>query len=268
MSAAAAVQPTMTTTMSAAVAADSRRWLSAVNEALGQAEGEQEQARCRPWPRLANDEAFDWWRIEYGGAAERIVTVGVATVETGELGRLAEALLANRGSQPEPPEGEELFRRIAEHFGRQIAGDGWAPAEVRSLERIQAPRRRDGFFAIEIGPESSSPAMLVAFDEAVEEQPADEARVRRPPESLGGVERLMDVELPVGVRFGKARMPLEKVLELKAGSLLELDRANDEPVDLTVNGAVVARGELMAVDGRYAVKITEIVNRWSRLSDV
>ena len=69
---------------------------------------------------------------------------------------------------------------------------------------------------------------------------------------------VMDVELNVLLRFGQRQMPLREVLELATGSVIELDRQVDEPVELLLDGKVIARGEAVIVDGNYGLRVTEI----------
>ena len=76
---------------------------------------------------------------------------------------------------------------------------------------------------------------------------------------------LLDIELPVTIRFGSAQMTFGDVMGLNAGSLVEFDRAPEEPVEVLVNGRVVARGEMVMVQGNYGVRITEISSRRERL---
>lgn len=71
-------------------------------------------------------------------------------------------------------------------------------------------------------------------------------------------ERLLDVELNVIVRFGVTNVPLREVVRMGVGTMIELNRAVDEPVELLVNGRLLARGEVVVVDGYYGVRITEI----------
>ncbi len=78
--------------------------------------------------------------------------------------------------------------------------------------------------------------------------------------------RLMDLELPLAVRLGRAKMPIQDVLKLTSGSLIELDRNVGDSVDLLVHGTVVARGEIVSQRGNYAVRIKEIVRRDDRLT--
>jgi flagellar motor switch protein FliN/FliY len=69
---------------------------------------------------------------------------------------------------------------------------------------------------------------------------------------------VMDVELNVSLRFGQRQLPLREVLELTSGSVIELDRMVDEPVELLLDGKLVARGEAVIVDGNYGLRVTEI----------
>jgi len=69
---------------------------------------------------------------------------------------------------------------------------------------------------------------------------------------------VMDVELNVSLRFGQRQLPLREVLELTSGSVVELDRLVDDPVELLLDGKVIARGEAVIVDGNYGLRVTEI----------
>ena len=77
-------------------------------------------------------------------------------------------------------------------------------------------------------------------------------------ENGGTLDLLLDMELPLTVRFGSARMPLADILKLTAGSVIDLDRASENSVELLVNGKVVARGAAVTVQGNYGIRISEI----------
>jgi flagellar motor switch protein FliN len=72
------------------------------------------------------------------------------------------------------------------------------------------------------------------------------------------IERLLDVELEVIVRFGLTQIPLRELVRIGVGSMIELNRQVDEPVELLVNNRSLARGTVVVVDGYYGVCITEI----------
>jgi len=70
---------------------------------------------------------------------------------------------------------------------------------------------------------------------------------------------VMDVELEVVLRFGQRQLTLREVLELTSGSVVELDRQVDEPIELLLDGKVIARGEAVVIDGNYGLRVTEVV---------
>lgn len=76
---------------------------------------------------------------------------------------------------------------------------------------------------------------------------------------------LLDVEMPVSVSFGRAQLPLKDVIKLTTGSIVELDRTVSEPVEIIVNNAVIAQGEVVVVDGNFGVRITQILSKQDRL---
>jgi flagellar motor switch protein FliN/FliY len=86
---------------------------------------------------------------------------------------------------------------------------------------------------------------------------ADTAAV--PPAGDARLEAVLDVDLPLVVRFGTTSLPLRTLSGLGAGSVVELNRAPDDPVDLLVGDRVIARGEVVVVDGQYGVRITELL---------
>ncbi len=84
----------------------------------------------------------------------------------------------------------------------------------------------------------------------------------------GNLDLLLDVELGVTLRFGSRRAPLREVLELSPGAVLELNREIQEPVDLLLNDRVIARGDVVVVDGNYGLHITDVVSPEQRLRNL
>ncbi len=76
---------------------------------------------------------------------------------------------------------------------------------------------------------------------------------------------LLDVELPVSISFGRAQVQLKDVLKLTTGSIVELNRAISEPVEVVVNNCVIARGEVVVVEGNFGVRIQQVISRQERL---
>lgn len=74
----------------------------------------------------------------------------------------------------------------------------------------------------------------------------------------------MDVMLKVTVELGRTRMTLQQVLDLQNGSVVELDRLAGDPVDVFVNDLLIARGEVVVVDDKFGVRITEVISPENR----
>ncbi len=70
--------------------------------------------------------------------------------------------------------------------------------------------------------------------------------------------RFYDVNMPVSVELGRTSMPIGELLHLSEGAVIQLDRMVSQPVDIIAQGVRLARGEVVVVDDRYAVRITEI----------
>jgi len=80
-----------------------------------------------------------------------------------------------------------------------------------------------------------------------------------PAPATGDLERLQSVSVEVAVEIGRTHMTLGDALALAPGSIVTLDRSTDEPVDLLVNGRPIARGEVIAVDEEFGLRVTEIL---------
>ncbi|MEP6715346.1 MAG: flagellar motor switch protein FliN [Terriglobia bacterium] len=76
---------------------------------------------------------------------------------------------------------------------------------------------------------------------------------------------LLDVALPVSVSFGRTTLEIREVLKLTTGSIVELNRLMSEPVEVIVNDCVIARGEVVVINGNYGVRITELASREDRM---
>ena len=94
-----------------------------------------------------------------------------------------------------------------------------------------------------------------------EAPPAAGAAAAAPPPQPGrSIEAMLNVDLRVQVILGHARMPIAQLLKLSRGSVIELDRRIGEPVDVVINDRLVARGDLIKLEGdRIGVSLTEIV---------
>jgi flagellar motor switch protein FliN/FliY len=79
---------------------------------------------------------------------------------------------------------------------------------------------------------------------------------------------LCDIDLDATLRFGAREMALHEVLELGPGTVVELDRHVTEPVDLVVGDRIVARGEVVVMNGNFALRVTEVAAPQLRLESI
>jgi len=87
------------------------------------------------------------------------------------------------------------------------------------------------------------------------------------PEGHSNIDLLLDVPLPVSVELGRTTMAIRDILDLGAGSVVEVNRVAGEPVDILVNGRLVARGEVVVIDENFGVRILDMVSPEERLMD-
>jgi flagellar motor switch protein FliN len=83
-----------------------------------------------------------------------------------------------------------------------------------------------------------------------------------------GLELLLDVELEASLRFGSREMPLGEILDLGPGDVVQLDRHIADPVDLLVGDKIVARGEVVLVNGNFGLRVTEVAEHRKRLESI
>ncbi|MFC1528870.1 flagellar motor switch protein FliN [Candidatus Latescibacterota bacterium] len=76
----------------------------------------------------------------------------------------------------------------------------------------------------------------------------------------GNIDRLLDVVLNLSVELGQKQMQIKEILDLGPGKIIELDKLAGEPVDLLVNGKLLAKGEVVVVDENFGVRITDLIN--------
>ena len=79
------------------------------------------------------------------------------------------------------------------------------------------------------------------------------------------LEMLLDIPIQMSVELGSARMAIHELLQLVEGSIIELDKMAGEPLDIRANSRLVARGEVVVVDDKIGVRITDVVNPRERV---
>jgi len=106
------------------------------------------------------------------------------------------------------------------------------------------------------------------WQEALKEQEEKEKEEKKEvltPDIQEKLKKFLDLPLLIEVVVGSTTLTLEEVLNLGPGSVVELDNLVEEPVDIKVNGKLVAKGEIVVVEEKFGVKITDIVEKEERV---
>ncbi|MDR3331740.1 MAG: flagellar motor switch protein FliN, partial [Synergistaceae bacterium] len=83
--------------------------------------------------------------------------------------------------------------------------------------------------------------------------------------SQGNIDLIVDIPVRVTVELGRTRKTIGEVLALGPGSVVELNKMAGEPVDVLVNGKLIARGEVVVIDESFGIRVTEVVSRAERI---
>jgi len=119
----------------------------------------------------------------------------------------------------------------------------------------------------ETGSAQSSPFQLLE-ETGASAQPFVPLAQAAPQPLPTGIDLILDVPLELTVELGRKRMFIKDVLELTIGSIVELDRVAGEPVDVLVNGRIIARGEVVVIEDNFGIRITEIINPQEQLVEI
>lgn len=152
-------------------------------------------------------------------------------------------------------------------FAKAIEGQFAGRASARESGTWQAPSEGGTRISIEIRyPAGQWPSagcvVSPGFEKALGAEQTDQApaRVTSPSRRVNPNDLLMNVQVPVSVCFGATQIRMKELLNLSSGSVVELDQALHDNVEVRVNDRVIARGEVVAVDGHYGVRVLELVS--------
>ncbi len=115
-----------------------------------------------------------------------------------------------------------------------------------------------------------------AIEDAVEKVSPEQLEPHEQPAGASGkssgaeinLDALLDIPVTLSVEIGRSRVPIKQLVSLSQGSVIELDREVSEPLDLLVNGKLMARGEVVVVDGQFGLRLIDIVSPPERLKNL
>ena len=169
--------------------------------------------------------------------------------------------------------GDEKERKItqvlsAESVERFMKGEEEEkPAEEVSETKVDEGDISQDMFEEEKEVESGESLPQIE-EEVREEKGIVEKGVQLPEEMAEKIELLMDLSLPVTIELGRTRMLIKDILELGHGSVIEFDKLAGEPVDLLINDKKIAEGEVVVIDERFGIRLTNLVKPSERIKNL
>ena len=265
-------------------------WKSCIQNVLTQVSGRPHIFEISSQPLSAADSDI-WYTVVAGGAARGEMTLRLPAAsgtrlaqkflgenEPNASGTTAESLLVETITAENKEALEELLRQIAGLAATALAATAGGEVQLHLSASAAPSWSSDAIFGLrttnDAGGESEasatretvsleiqiSPALAAALLPRVQpEPPAQRSTASSPPPS-SSYRRLMDVGLDVKIRFGTRRMLVRDVWGLSAGVVVELDNHLHSPVDLLLDGRLIAQGEVVVVDGKYGLRITDVVD--------
>jgi flagellar motor switch protein FliN len=211
-----------------------------------------------------------------------------ATITGDEAGRFAIVLDASILDSPLMGEGvdqkggwNELLREVMDAGCGELLAKTGKKCRVEKFEEIDGEAKVSRAFQLKAGDRSWT---ILVRDEVrapkvpkAEVPKADAPKAAAPPPPVPppavpqlspGIELLLDVELEATLRFGCREMPLGEILDLGPGDVVQLDRHVADPVDLIVGDKIVARGEVVLVNGNFGLRVTEVAAPRKRLESI
>jgi len=239
--------------------------------------GEPELSESLPKP--LNADAFGWAATLSGDVHGRFAVV--------LDGKVLETPLVGEGADQKAG-WEELLREAASAAAGDLLASTGKKCQVASFAAITGEAKITNAFQLRSGERAWTILVRDEIEEHAAERAAASAResetqaspapasknsapsddLRSAPALSPGLELLLDVELEASLRFGSREMPLGEILDLGPGDVVELDRHVADPVDLIVGDKIVARGEVVLVNGNFGLRVTEVAAPRKRLESI
>ena len=259
-------------------------WNASVADVMLAMADAKPQMEFSPIERLPQEECL-WWKQPFSCAHDSPMWIGAPEVSWRAIGQ---SVLSSAGVES-PPAAEsrstylEILGQSISSLARQISSR--LSTEVTCDDGIESPLESTADRIFEVTARISD-SQQVSFYLIVSEALDTALAIPIAPTTMAAdqtiqpsilnselanvassrtFELLLDVELPISVSFGRTLLRVQEAINLVSGSLIELDRAVSDPVELLVNNCVIARGEVVVIEGNYGIRLTEIVSHKERL---
>jgi flagellar motor switch protein FliN len=266
------------------------QWTAGLAQVLESMTDQKPEVSWQPGALPSADGDILWWEQPFQAGPETTVWVaaphatwehagtltlkaaGLETVEAGEarntwleiLGQslsvmarsigalLGREVVCEAGKERPPESSPDAGGTVTITFGETSLAPLWIGFSDKLVSLVSAPATQD---PAETNVGRGTPEL-------------EKAVATRPAAAPATMELLLDVELPVSISFGKTQILMKDVLKLTTGSIVELNRTVGEPVEVLVNHCLIARGEVVVVEGNYGVRILHIASRQDRMRSI
>ncbi|BDU50116.1 flagellar motor switch phosphatase FliY [Haliovirga abyssi] len=166
--------------------------------------------------------------------------------------------------QPQPQMQQQTIQQnpqmqqpqINQNMGMQMPPNmGWQQPQMQNMGMPQQPQMMGGYQNFQ-QPVNVQPVQFASFGNSIQQ------------EMPSNIDLIMDVPLQVTVELGRTKMQIKEILDLGPGSIVELDKLAGEPLNILVNGKLIAKGEVVVIDESFGVRVIDIVSKMERLNKV
>ena len=159
---------------------------------------------------------------------------------------------------------------MSEEENEEAVGDDWADAmqeqsDAKDVENTEADGDADADWGDALKEQSESENIESAqFNELEQQSDVSPAKIDVSPEELK-LDVILDVPVTISMEIGRTKINIRNLLQLNQGSVIELDRFAGEPMDVFVNGTLIAHGEVVVVNDKFGIRLTDVISPTERV---
>ncbi|MCG5515002.1 MULTISPECIES: flagellar motor switch protein FliN [unclassified Ectothiorhodospira] len=161
----------------------------------------------------------------------------------------------------EQPEGKEDDQNAQDDLDQLLAEQEASMKDAEEKKADTKAAKKDDF---EHAGESSAAMGAKKVSRAEFEDLMDESKKGKGDPDLN-LDVILDVPVTISMEIGRTKIPIRNLLQLNQGSVVELDRLAGEPLDVMVNGTLVAHGEVVVVNEKFGIRLTDVISPAERV---
>lgn len=135
--------------------------------------------------------------------------------------------------------------------------DDWAAAMAEQADAEEGEGEAEGAESPDLGANEID-VQVAELDELQEEEPITQEQKRK-------LDTILDIPVTISMEVGRSHISIRNLLQLNQGSVVELDRVAGEPLDVLVNGTLIAHGEVVVVNDKFGIRLTDVISQIERI---